>query len=84
MDISAYLIEEALIMVPVLYIIGNIIKKLESVKDKYIPLILLLISIVLTPLLIGKYNANNIVQGILVAGTTVFTNQVYKQSRRDE
>ena len=71
-------------MIPVLYIIGNSIKGLDSIKNKYIPLILLFISIILTPLVIGGNNANNIVQRILVAGATVFTNQIYKQSRREE
>ncbi|HLS52993.1 MAG TPA: phage holin family protein [Tissierellaceae bacterium] len=84
MDIGGYLIEEALIMIPVLYILGNFLKSLEGFKDKYIPIILLVVSIFFTPLVIGKFNADNVVQGILVAGTTVFANQVYKQSRRDE
>ena len=32
-----YIIENALILIPVLYILGSFLKGLESIKDKYIP-----------------------------------------------
>lgn len=85
MDILSYILEEGLIIIPALYIIAEIIKRAEVVKDKYIPLILLVISVIGTPLtLIGGYTAQNVVQAILVAGATVFSNQIVKQSRSDE
>lgn len=84
MEFMEFLIEEALIMVPVLYIIGEFIKRLDTVKDKYIPITLLVVSVGFTPLVIGAYNADTIVQAILVAGVTVLSNQLIKQSRKVE
>lgn len=85
MEILEFIVEESLIIIPVLYIIAEVIKSTELVKDKYIPLILLVLSVLGTPLtLLGGYTPQNIVQAILVAGATVFTNQVYKQYRSGE
>jgi hypothetical protein len=84
MDFTNFLIDQALIMVPVLYILGNIIKTLKKVDNKYIPSILLLISIGFTPLVVGGYTADNIVQAILVAGATVFSNQLIKQNKKED
>lgn len=84
MEFMEFLIEEALVMVPVLYIIGEFIKRLETIKDKYIPITLLVVSVGFTPLLIGSYSADSIVQAILVAGVTVLSNQLLKQSRKVE
>ena len=35
MDFMNYIIENALILIPVLYILGSFLKGLESIKDKY-------------------------------------------------
>ena len=40
-NIMNYVTENSLIMIPTLYIIGYIIKNMDAIKDKYIPLILL-------------------------------------------
>ena len=40
------------------------------------------ISIGFTPLLLGSYTADNIVQAVLVAGVTVFGNELIKQSSK--
>ena len=82
MDILNYVVEEGLIMIPVLYIIGEIIKGTEWLTDKWIPLVLLVISIGFTPLLLGAYDANNIVQAVLVAGATVFSHELLKQTNK--
>ena len=37
MDFMNYIIENALILIPVLYILGMFLKALEFIKDKYIP-----------------------------------------------
>ena len=77
MDILKFILEDALIMIPVLYVIINIIKGTDIVNKKYLPLIALVVSVAITPLiLMGGYNANNIVQAILIAGATVFTHEV--------
>jgi len=73
-----YITENALILIPVLYIIGMVLKGIERIKDKYIPLILLPIGIGLAMALMG-ININAIIQGILVVGVSVYTNQLVKQ-----
>lgn len=73
-----YIVENALVLVPVLNIIGMIIKNTEKIKDKYIPLILLFFGIVGTVAILGL-SADSVVQGVLVTGTAVYGNQVVKQ-----
>jgi len=82
MDIMTFIVEEGLIMIPVLYILGEIIKQTNVLKSNWIPVILLLISVILTPLLINGYTPENIVQAILVAGATVFSDQIVKQTKK--
>ena len=84
MDLLELIIQEAYIMVPVLWVIGYIIKNTEWIKDKYIPLTLLAISIGFSPLLLGGYTPENIVQAVLVAGGAVLSNELYRQSKREE
>lgn len=78
MDIEKYIIEQALILIPVLYVLGMILKGINVVDDKYIPLILLPISIILSMFLVG-FNVDGVIQGILICGVTVYTNQLIKQ-----
>ena len=78
MDFTAYVSEGALILVPVIYIIGMILKGTEKINDKYIPIILLPISIILSILSFGL-NINSAIQGILVTGVAVYANQLIKQ-----
>lgn len=78
MEFINYITENALILIPVLYIIGMILKDTNKVKDKYIPLILLPIGICLSMALMG-IGINAIIQGILVVGVSVYTNQLIKQ-----
>ena len=80
MDIISYIIEEGLIMIPVLYIIGEIIKFTGVLNNKWIPLTLLVFSILFTPLLLGGFTPDNIVQAILVTGATVLGDQLIKQT----
>lgn len=84
MDILNYVVQEGLVMIPVLFIIGEIVKGTELLGNKWIPLALLIISIGFTPLLLGAYTADNIVQAVLVAGVTVFGNELIKQSSRED
>lgn len=83
MDVSQYITQNALILIPVLYIIGMIIKNTDKISDKYIPLILLVFGIAGSMGIIG-INANAIIQGVLVTGTTVYTNQLIKQTGKDK
>ena len=80
MDIINFIIEEGLIMIPVLYIIGEIIKFTGVLNNKWIPLTLLVFSLLFTPLLLGGFTPDNIVQAVLVTGATVLGDQLIKQS----
>lgn len=77
MDILKFILDDALIMIPVIYVIVNIIKGTDVINKKYLPLIAVVVSIGITPLILeGGYNADNIVQAILIAGATVFTHEL--------
>ena len=80
MEIINFIIEEGLIMIPVLYIIGEIIKFTGVLNNKWIPLTLLVFSLLFTPLLLGGFTPDNIVQAVLVTGVTVLGDQLIKQS----
>lgn len=84
MDILNYVVQEGLVMIPVLFIIGEIVKGTGLLSNKWIPLAVLIISIGFTPLVLGTYTADNIVQAVLVAGVTVFGNELIKQSSRED
>lgn len=78
-----YIVDNCLILIPVLYVIGMILKNLERIEDKYIPLILLPIGIAFSIVMNGFY-VNSVIQGILITGATVYTNQVIKQCCKKE
>ena len=78
-----YILDNALILIPAIYVIGAILKGTELIKDKYIPVILLPIGIVLAMLLVG-FNVNGFIQGILVTGVAVYANQLVKQALKEE
>ena len=84
MDILNYVVQEGLVMIPVLFIIGEIVKGTELLSNKWIPLVILIISVAFTPLVLGTYTADNIVQAVLVAGVTVFGNELIKQSSKGD
>ena len=94
MDIMNYVKPELIVVALVLYIIGIAIKKAEYINDKYIPLILGVIGIVLSAIWIFANSPLNttqyvlmavftsIIQGILVAGLSTYVNQLIKQSNK--
>lgn len=84
MEIMEYILGERLILIPVLYIIGYFTKNSYLIKDKYIPLILLVLGMMFSVIMGGDTIINNVIQGILVAGATVLTNEVIKQSQKEE
>lgn len=77
-----YISENALLMIPVLNVIGMIIKNTEKIPDKYIPLILLFFGIVGTVAIMG-ISPESVVQGVLITGTAVYGNQVFKQLKKE-
>lgn len=83
-SLISFIPAQGVIMIPVIYVLGIILKKVEVVKDKHILLSLLLTSIVLTPAIIGEYNAKNVAISVLVVGVCVLTNQLPKQAKKVE
>lgn len=83
-EIIDYIIKNRLILIPVLYIIAEFVKKTGIVKNKYIPIIILPIAIIFSIFMGGNTIINNIIQGVLVAGATVMGNQVMKQMKKEE
>ncbi len=82
MDFMNYIAENALILVPVLVIIGQMIKNTEKISNKWIPLILLPLGI-LGAMALGGWTLDSAVQGILVAGAAVYSNQIVKQLKSE-
>lgn len=78
MEILNYITENALILVPVLLILGQIVKNIKVIPDKFIPLILLPFGVV-GAMALGGWTVQSAIQGILVTGCAVYGNQIYKQ-----
>lgn len=78
-----YISENALLLIPVLNIIGMIIKNTEKIPDKYIPIILLLFGILGAVAIMG-ISPESVIQGVLITGTAVYGNQVLKQLKKAE
>ena len=77
--LKEFLDEKLFILIPVLWVIGAIIKQTEYVKSNFIPWILVIISIAYVFLLTGNIT-DALVQGIIVAGITVLAHQLVKQT----
>lgn len=75
-----YITEKAYILIPVLYLLGFIIKKTPMIPDWLIPYILLVIGILAGMALVG-WTIDGCIQGALVAGITVLANQLWKQGK---
>ena len=87
MEYLDFIRPELLVLVPLLYVVGMMLKQAEFVRDNYIPLILggvgVLIAICYvcgdTATLNTTAIATAVTQGILCAGVAVYGNQVFKQ-----
>ncbi len=75
-----FVMDNALILVPVLYVIGMFLKSTPQVPDWFIPWIMLILGIAGAVLALG-WSVAAVFQGILVAGAAVFAHQLIKQSR---
>lgn len=85
-EIKQFILPELLVLVPVLYILGAGIKKTTLIPDKFIPIILGACGIILSCLWVianTEFSVQSIftaiTQGILVAGASVYINQIVKQ-----
>lgn len=82
-DLTGYVKEYALILIPMLYVVGMILKGIGSIPDKYIPLLLLIVGIGGAMGLNGL-GMDSVIQGVLVTGVTVYANQLVVQSKKDD
>lgn len=95
MEIMEYIKPELLVLVPVLYLIGTAVKKSKT-ADKLIPWILGGVSVALSALWIFATSFpataadaalavfTALTQGVLIAGASVYVNQLVKQTGKDE
>jgi hypothetical protein len=81
MDFVEYVIEQALVLIPALYVLGMIIKHTQFIEDRYIPVILLVVGVTGSIFMLGV-TVEAVIQGILVTGVAVFTNQLIKQASK--
>ena len=86
MDFNTFIFEQALILIPSLYIVGMILKGWDLISDKFIPTILLAVGIAGALAIMGVNGSSTpeqitqaVIQGILVTGAAVYTNQLVKQ-----
>lgn len=80
MDILKYIVEEALIVIPVLWVIGKLLKEIPKIQNWLIPWILLVIGVLATMGIMG-FTVESAIQGVLVAGASVFGHQLLKQTQ---
>lgn len=95
MNYHEFIKPELLVLIPVLYFIGVAIKK-SKMQDRFIPLILGAIGVLLSGIYLFTIEPiegsqavataifTAITQGVLVAAASVYTNQLIKQSQKDE
>lgn len=86
MDYTQFIKAELLILVPVLVVLGAVMKRTEKIKDNFIPFILTAVSLALSCLyVLGTEGITPIsiftaiAQGILCTGAAVLANQYSKQ-----
>lgn len=91
MDFRDFIAPELLVLVPVLLIIGKIIKETSFIPDKAIPAILGVVSIVISLCYVIGTAASTwtaiftaVTQGILCAGAAVYGNQIWKQLHKKD
>lgn len=95
MNYQDYIKTELLILVPVLYFVGIGLKK-SKIPNKWIPVILGVSAVLLSAIWViattditGLQEAASaiftaVTQGVLVAGASVYANQLYIQAKKEE
>ena len=95
-QIMNYVKPELIVVAFVLYFVGMWLKQAAFVKDKYIPLALGIMGIIVCGLWVlatASFATSQdielaiftaIVQGILVAGLSTYVNQIFKQLNKEE
>ncbi len=94
MNCQDYIKTELLILIPVLYFLGIAIKK-STMPDRWIPIVLGISAVVLSAVWViattdisGLQEAASaiftaVTQGILLAGASVYVNQLYVQAKKE-
>lgn len=95
-QILSYVKPELLVVVVVLYFIGVMIKKSENISDKFIPMILGILGVLICSLYVFATSTVSgsqevamalftaITQGVIVAGLSNYVNQLIKQAGKEE
>ena len=83
MDFFSYITENALILIPVLVVIGQIIKNIQLIDNNWIPLILLPLGVA-GAMALGGWTVDAAIQGVLVTGAAVYSNQIVKQMKTEK
>jgi len=78
MDIKEFVIGDALILIPALYVLGMFLKRTPRIPDWVIPFALLVCGIAGAIGLMGL-SVRAVIQGVLVTGAAVLVNQGIKQ-----
>ena len=91
MTILDYIRPELLLIIPVLWVLGKILKEASFLRDKWIPLLLGFTGILLAVCWVagsaepfsvtGLFTA--VTQGVLCAGAAVYGHQLVKQAGKD-
>lgn len=94
-DFQQYIKPELLILIPVLYLIGEGIKK-TKIANNFIPLILGVVSVLISGVWLFATEPINgsqaiataiftaLTQGVLCAGAAVYANQLIKQGQKED
>ena len=95
MNYQDYIKTELLILIPVLYFLGIGLKK-SKLPDKWIPIVLGVSAVILSTIWViatedisGLQETASaiftaVTQGVLVAGASVYANQLYTQAKKEE
>ena len=83
MDLMQFIAEANLAVVAVLWALGEVIKHMDGLKDKFIPIVLVMVGIGLMVWQDGLMPMS-VMQGILCAGAAVLADQMAKQAGKDE
>ena len=81
MDVLTYITENAYVLIPALLIIGQIIKNIKVIPDKWIPLILLPFGVI-GAMALGGWTFESAIQGVWITGVSVYSNQIVKQLKK--
>lgn len=90
MEYLDFIRPELVTLVPLLYVVGMILKDADFVRDNWIPLILGGVGVALAICYVcgdsGTFGltaiATAVTQGILCAGVAVYGNQIFKQFKK--